>query len=53
VAGEFGAGGDAELAVGAGQVELDRAGGQEDRAADLGVGLALGDEQGDLQFLRG
>jgi len=33
-------------------VELDCAGGREDGAADLGVGLAFGDEQGDLQFLR-
>jgi hypothetical protein len=28
-------------------------GGAAHRAADLGVGLAFGDEQGDLQFLRG
>lgn len=34
-------------------MELDRAGAQEHRPADFGVGPALGDEQGDLQFLGG
>jgi hypothetical protein len=32
-------------------VELDRPGAQEDRPADLGIGLSLGHEQGDLQLL--
>jgi hypothetical protein len=34
-------------------MELDRAGAQEHRPPDLGIGPPLGDEQGDLQFLGG
>jgi acyl dehydratase len=52
-AGELSAGGDAQLAVGPGQVKFDRPGAQEYRPADLGIGPALHDEQGDLQFLGG
>jgi len=50
-AGEFGPGGDAELAVGAGQVELAGADAQKDRLADLAIGSPRRHQQGDLQFL--
>ena len=51
-AGEFSPGGNSQFAVNAGQVKLHGASAKENRAADLGVCPPLGNEQGDLQFLR-
>ncbi len=42
-----------ELAVDRAEVVLDRLAAEEEGGADLAVGAALGDEQGDLQLVRG
>ncbi len=44
---------EAELAVDRAEVVLDRLAAEEEGGADLAVGAALGDEQGDLQLVRG
>jgi len=50
---QLGAGPEAELAVGAGQVGLDGLAGYEQRGADLGVAEPPGHREGHLQLLRG
>jgi hypothetical protein len=53
VVGQLGSRADAELAVDLGEVELDRLRRQEERGAGLAVRGPLGDEERDLELLRG